>query len=61
MFDIPVLLIAYRRVNNLKEILNRFNALNVTKIYISLDGPIPGNLDSLIDIMLDAELKKYNV
>lgn len=59
MFDIPVLLIAYRRVNNLKEILNKFNALNVTKIYISLDGPIPGNLDSLIDhnAMLDAITK----
>ena len=59
MFDIPVLLIAYRRVNNVKEILNRFNALNVTNIYISLDGPITGNLDSLKDYnaMLDTITK----
>jgi len=59
MFDIPVLLIAYRRVNNLKEILNRFNELKVTKLYISLDGPISDNLDSLVDhkAILDAITK----
>lgn len=49
MLNIPILLIAYRRVDNLKRILNIISTISAAKIYISLDGPTSGNLDSLKD------------
>ena len=45
MYNIPILLLAYKRTKNIKKILKILKKLNATKLYVSIDGPKNNNPD----------------
>ena len=45
MFDVPILIIAYKRDKSLKKILNIVKKINPSKLYISSNAPPKNNLE----------------